>query len=105
MKFAIEVLQMEKDRLVSEAKKGKSVEAGEFKELDNAIHWLERIQKEKLGQEKDYIVKQLKQRNCGYSSYHIMIDQESSNVLDWVEYEEEGERIELIAGDYLLIRH
>lgn len=28
MKFAIEVLQMEKDRLVSEVKKGKSVEVG-----------------------------------------------------------------------------
>ncbi len=104
MNYAIQVLQEKQVQLVAQLREGsanKTAILEQKKELDNALNWLETIDKQNLGQVSDYEWVELPFMNNGYSSYRIMDDGETDNREHWIEFKAP---IEVTATDFLVLK-
>lgn len=104
MHYAVKTLLEEREKIVNALKNGDQNRLKDLQELDKAIAWIEVLMANQLDRARDYSVEPLPSTvGYGYSSYHLMIDMESNNVQDWLEYRPKGEDLLLGEGDILLI--
>lgn len=103
MKEIFELLNRERNRTVEDLRQGKSEQLSYLQQIDKARQWLETIQRLGLENPGRYNIHTLSDTGHGYSFFHLMIDCESSDTSEWVEYKPGGEELELTPGDVLLV--
>lgn len=104
MKEIITLLQQKKQEVIGELKEGKTKQQSLILQLDKAISWLNFADTHQLDSTKYYDIHSLPDTAHGTAYYHLMIDCESSDTKDWVEYALDHNSIEMSVGDIVIIR-
>ncbi|KZE79814.1 hypothetical protein AV926_11625 [Myroides marinus] len=104
MKDIITLLQHKKQEVITELKQGNTSQQGLISQLDKAISWLNTVEEHQLDTAKHYDIHQLPDTSNGMSFFHLMIDCESSDPNDWVEYTPNNKAIEMCMGDLVIVK-
>ncbi|MEK6495104.1 hypothetical protein [Myroides odoratimimus] len=104
MKDIISLLQKRKQDIIVELKQGDTTNQNLIAQLDKAISWLTTVEDHQLDTVNHYDVHALPDTTHGMSYYHLMIDCESSDPVDWVEYTPHNRPIEMCMGDIIITR-
>jgi hypothetical protein len=104
MNDIITLLHNKKQAIITELKLGNTINQHLITQLDKAISWLSTIEKYQLDHAKLYDIHSLPDTSHGMSFFHLMIDCESSDPADWVEYTPENKAIEICIGDLVIVK-
>lgn len=104
MKDIITILQDKKQEVITELKAGNTNNQSLISQLDKAISWLAIVEQYQLDMTNRYDIQVLPDTAHGMSFFHLMIDCESSDSKDWVEYAPNNSPIEMSIGDIIMVR-
>lgn len=106
MRYAIEVLQKEREEIVNALKNGQKERLHDLQQVDKAIGWIKLLQDKNLEKANQYNFDELPyiEGYGGFTSYRLMMDKETDDTNDWVEYKKpNGDSYRLCLGDFLLV--
>lgn len=106
MQYAIEVLNKEREEIIIALKNGQQEKLNDLQQVDKAIGWIELLKDNNLDKVSRYVFDELPyiEGYGGFTSYRLMIDKETDNTDDWVEYKKpDGTHYQLALGDFLLV--
>lgn len=107
MKYAINLLEKERELLVEALKNGEKEKVCILQQLDKALSWLRLIEEKELYHVNQYELEVLPplEGRGGFSNYRIAIDNETDDINFWDEYKREGNQNLLLSfGDIVLRR-
>ena len=100
MEYAINILEKERELVIVSLKNGEKERLTDLKQLDKALGWLRLLKEQQIGMVKK--VSPIDGRG-GFSSYRIVIDNETDDIKFWEEYKkDDGSSVWLYSGDYIL---
>lgn len=104
MQDIIALLQLKKQEVITELKEGNNAQQNLISQLDKALSWLNTIEEHQLDTPKHYDIHKLPDTSHGMSFFHLMIDCESSDPKDWIEYSPDNHPIEMCMGDLVIVK-
>lgn len=104
MKDIIELLQNERKKTVDALKQGEQDKLSHLQQIDKALGCLKVVEDNELATAGSYEIHRLPDPNYGFSYYHLMVDNESSDPKDWEEYKPDNQSLELCFDDIIITR-
>ncbi|WP_229067732.1 MULTISPECIES: hypothetical protein [Bacteroides] len=80
------------------------IELSHLQQIDKALGWLKVVEDNELATVWSYKIHRLPDPNSGFSYYHLMVDNESSDPKDWTEYNPDNQSLELCFDDIIITR-
>lgn len=106
MQYAIDMLKKEREQIIAALRQGEGERLQQLQALDQALEWLQLLQKYHIGKACRYELVELPyiEDRGGFNSYRLMIDDETDEPASWIEYKKtDGSPYLLGLGDYLLV--
>ena len=107
VKIAIDYLEKRIIEIKDKLKNTNNDLSIELKDINNAINWLKKIEELKLKHVQKYDIIEMPdplELGYGYSSYKIVIDNESGDIKYGTELKINNKPVEAIMGDILIIK-
>lgn len=107
MKYALELLEAQRTKIVEEMRQG-AHRLADLQAIDKALSWLKVIDEHELEGAWKYDVHQLPVQEVGVAHYHLMIDTDYDGFddpTDWSLYKsQDGEELEVGMLDWIITR-
>lgn len=105
MEYAIKILEAERAAIVAALKDRQAERLAALQQLDKALNWLRVLEEKQVDKVSRYDVEALPyiEGRGGFTSYRVMIDNETDDTAMWEEYQKaDGSHFLLSLGDLII---